>query len=250
MTAFHPFFIAFGFLTRIPIKIGVVDSRAMRRSVAYYPIVGLFLGSLLAGASYLNHATLSPNCLSVLLVAFLALMTGGLHLDGWADFFDGMGGGNDRERVLAIMRDSRIGSYGTVALTLLLLAKTFALIPLIENGNFAALVVFPAIARWTAVPLVVCFPYARKEGLGTVFQGESRTTEIALATFFIVATLIFVSPSYTFPSFISLAFIVLLTVLLFGYWNLRRLGGLTGDIYGAAIELAELLLLLLAGQIG
>src|SRR5581483_615259 len=122
----RPALAAFTFLTRLPLRTGVaaggagVDMAAdLGRSLPYFPVVGAVLGGALVGAGRLLEGRLPAGLTAVLLVALLALLTGGLHLDGLADLFDALGGGRgDRARMLDIMRDSRIGAHGAVALCL------------------------------------------------------------------------------------------------------------------------------------
>ena len=125
---------AFAFLTRIPVWRGPLRDEDLGRSVAFFPLVGLVLGLALAAAGAVAASELSPVVGAVLLAALLAALTGGLHLDGLADVFDAVGGGRgDRARMLELMRDSRIGAHGAVALVLLLAAKIAALTQVIER---------------------------------------------------------------------------------------------------------------------
>jgi adenosylcobinamide-GDP ribazoletransferase len=133
------------------------------------------------------------------------------------------------------MRDSRIGSLGATALLLALLGKVFALLELQRTGATFALFVFPVAGRWVACALLVFFPYARPEGLGKAFNGHARPRHFALATLSTAAVLAIAGPQALPP--IMVAFAVGLVLAL---WLHRRLRGLTGDVYGAAIELSEL----------
>jgi len=166
-------------------------------------------------------------------------MTGGLHLDGVADVFDGLGGGHgDRERTLRIMRDSRIGAHGATALVLVLAVKAAALSDLLARGSLWPLVVAPVVARFAVVPLLVLFPYAREEGLGRAFRGTAGRREIAIAAVLAAAAVAPFAPAALVPALAALAAAAAVALSV----N-RRLGGLTGDVYGAAIEIAEAALL-------
>src|SRR5687768_16835130 len=119
--------LALGFLTRLPVGAAVVDEASFGRALGWFPLVGAGLGALLLVGAWVLEPVLAPSLCAAALVAFWAYATGGLHLDGVADVFDAFSGGRgDRERTLEIMRDSRIGAHGAVALVLVLLTKFVA----------------------------------------------------------------------------------------------------------------------------
>ncbi|HEX9290042.1 MAG TPA: adenosylcobinamide-GDP ribazoletransferase [Anaeromyxobacteraceae bacterium] len=243
MRAVRPAAVAFGFLTRLPLRAAEVGERDLGRSVAYFPVAGLALGALVGAAAWAVRGHLAPAVQAAMLVALLAWLTGGLHLDGLADVFDGLSGGHrDPARALAIMRDARIGAHGAAALCLLLLAKAAALVPLLERSDGWALIAFPVAARWAVVPLVVLFPYARPEGLGKAFHENARAVQVAVATLLAAPVAISMGVRAAAPIAAALA-----AALLFALVVQRRLGGLTGDVYGACIELSELAFLVAAG---
>jgi len=226
---------AFAFLTRIPIP-GAGGAAELGRSVVWFPLVGAALGAILVGAARAAGGQLSAGVLAVALVALHALLSGGLHLDGLADTFDAWGGGRgDRARMLEIMRDSRIGAHGAAALALLLAGKIFAVLDLLSRGTLWPLLAAPAVARWAVVPLVVLFRYARPSGLGSPFQEQRRAIDVLAATL-LVAPLAF----WFGGAALRAAALALAAALLVALAINRRLGGLTGDVYGAAIEIAEL----------
>jgi adenosylcobinamide-GDP ribazoletransferase len=194
-------------------------------------------------AAWLLRSHVPANLCAIAIVALLAALTGGLHLDGVADVFDALGGGRgDPARMLAIMRDSRIGAHGAVGLCLLLLAKVAAVGESVAHGPRLELLLFPAVARWAALPLVAYFPSARGDGLGAGFRANARTIDVVLATAIVVGLLAWAGPAAFVPALVALA-----CALAFGTYMQIRLGGLTGDVYGAAIEIAELAFLVLAG---
>jgi adenosylcobinamide-GDP ribazoletransferase len=232
---------AFAFLTRLPVWRGPLRDVDLGRSVSFFPLVGLVLGFALTGLAAALVGNVAPWLVAVLLAALLAALTGGLHLDGFADVFDALGGGRrDRARMLEIMRDSRIGAHGAAALTLLLIAKVAALAQLAERRDLLALLAFPAVARWLAAPLIVLFPYVRAEGLGRAFNGEAGRVQVAVATAITVVVVGVLGTQLILPALGAAA-----AVLAFAFWLHRRLGGLTGDVYGAAIELGEVVMLFL-----
>ncbi len=173
----------------------------------------------------------------------LALLTGGFHLDGLADTCDGIFSARRRERMLEIMRDSRLGTHGGLALIFVLLAKILVVSELALRGTpmLAALAVACAAGHGSAVLLMYRHRYAREEGLGNVFIGKvsGRQTCITLGLAVIVATVLLPGMQGLATMVVTLAAIFILGQLL-----KRTLGGQTGDTLGAAIELGELIFLL------
>jgi adenosylcobinamide-GDP ribazoletransferase len=232
---------AFAFLTRLPVWSGPLRDEDLGRSVTFFPIVGLVLGLVLTGAGSLLAGALSPTLGAVGLVAVLAALTGGLHLDGVADVFDALGGGRgDRQRMLDIMKDSRIGAHGAAALVLVLLAKVLAASEVLARRDLPGLLAFPAIARWAVTPAIVFHPYARAEGTGRAFSGAARAWEVVGATALLALALFALGPRLLVPAAGALA-----AATVFALWLRRRLGGLPGDVFGASIELAEVVALAL-----
>ena len=232
---------AFAFLTRLPVWRGPLRDADLGRSVSFFPVVGLVLGFALTGLAAALAGNVASWLVAALLATLLAGLTGGLHLDGLADVFDALGGGRgDRARMLEIMRDSRIGAHGATALILLLITKTAALAQVVDRRDLAALLAFPVVARWLAALLIVLFPYVRAEGLGRAFSGEAGRTQVAVASGIAAVVLALLGAAFILPA-IGTA----VGVLAFAFWMHRRLGGLTGDVYGAAIELGEVVMLFL-----
>jgi adenosylcobinamide-GDP ribazoletransferase len=231
--------LAVGFLTCLPVPPVAADERDVGRSVAFFPLVGLVLGGVLAVAASALEGRVPGSVAAVLLVALHAALTGGLHLDGLADTFDALGAaGADRARRLEILRDSRIGAHGAAALVLLLLLKVTALHAVLATAPRAMLLVFPMVGRCVAAVLVRIFPYARRDGIGAAFHGHARAGDAALA---IVTTLVAVAALG--GAAWSAALWAILAALLLARFAAGRLGGITGDVCGAAIELAEVVFL-------
>jgi adenosylcobinamide-GDP ribazoletransferase len=240
--AVRSFVAAFAFLTRLPVGGGPLRDADLGRSVAFFPVVGLVLGLGLTGLASLLAGVLPTTLAAVILVALLAALTGGLHLDGVADVFDALGGGRgDRQRMLEIMRDSRIGAHGAAALCLLLVAKIVVVATAVERHDLLALLLFPMLARWAVTPTIVLHPYARQEGLGRAFHGEAGGPQVVMATVFVSIAVSLLGFRFLAPAGGALA-----AALIFSWWLRFRLGGLTGDVYGATIELAEVVALTIA----
>src|SRR5947209_8332205 len=217
-----------------------VNAPRLRIGCEYFPLVGLLL-ALLLWLLVLVLAPLVPQLvLAALLVVALVILTGGLHLDGLMDSCDGLFGGSTRERKLEIMRDSRVGSFGVLGATCLLLLK-FALFASVSAHALplALLIALPS-ARWAMVLVLRVFPGARTTGLGAAFH-QAITTERLLATG-IIALAIVLSTGQFIGLLVWLA--VTFTALILGFWITRSIGGLTGDSYGAIEEVAEVVALL------
>lgn len=234
---------AFSFLTRLPTPRRSLPDAALAASVAWFPLVGALLGGLqllLGRGLFALHY--SGTFAAVAVVALGALLTGGLHLDGLCDVVDGLGGGRgDRERSLAIMRDSRIGAFGATALVLVIAGKIAMVQQLLGTSPAWAVVLAPVCARAACALLIVAFPYARSEGLGVVFRAGTGRVRFALALLLAASLTLGLAPA------LGSALVATCAVAwLCARWVALRLGGLTGDVYGAAIELSELAFLIAA----
>ncbi|HEX4353788.1 MAG TPA: adenosylcobinamide-GDP ribazoletransferase, partial [Polyangiales bacterium] len=174
------FLLACAFLTRLPVRTGDVRPEQFGPAAACFPLIGFALGCASLAISALLTEPIGPTLTACLIVAFVAIVSGGLHLDGLADWFDAVGGGRgDTNRMLEIMRDSRIGAHGASALVLVLITKIVALSELRANTLHMGLVCAPTCARAVAVWLLFAFPSARKDGLGQTF-GEQVALRHAL----------------------------------------------------------------------
>jgi adenosylcobinamide-GDP ribazoletransferase len=220
---------------------GEFPDAAIGSSLAFFPVVGLLLGLALVGIDRLLSGVLPPAPLNALLVTFLAAATGLLHLDGLADTVDGLLGGRSRERRLVIMRDSRIGAFGATALTLTLLLQWAALTDLVSPWRRPGLLLVPVLGRAAMAAAIGAFPYARQEGLGTLFRRYvwPWPAPIALATALLLAIVCFSG------SGVALWGAMLLCTIGLGALLTSQLGGLTGDTYGAICELTQVLILFL-----
>src|SRR6185503_1633387 len=161
------FLIAVQFLTRLPVPWSLNSSEAdIGKAAAFFPLVGVMVGGG-AALVFVGLQRILPLPASVLCtVAFTAFITNGFHEDGLADTFDGFGGGWTKDRVLEIMRDSRIGTYGTLALIFIILGKFIFLSSLPQGQIWRWLMVAHTASRWTILPLCMWLPYARAEGQG------------------------------------------------------------------------------------
>ncbi|MFC4596649.1 adenosylcobinamide-GDP ribazoletransferase [Cohnella hongkongensis] len=237
------FWQAVGFLTRFPVPKRAQTLEGWSRSPRYYPLVGLLLGAAVwlvgAAAGFVFGSAGSPVA-AALVVAFWIIATGALHLDGWMDLADGLGSQRGRERALEIMKDSRVGAMGVVAAIALILLKAAAVQQLAAEGALAVLAVVPAMARAVLLAAIRFFPYIQQNGLGSGLR-EGVTPAVLLAN-----GLLALAASFGIAGWRgAIAFAgVLLAGWLFGLYIVRKLGGFTGDVYGALVEGSETLALL------
>jgi cobalamin 5'-phosphate synthase/cobalamin synthase len=237
--------VAAAFLTVVPLRVRA-DGRDVGRATLCFPVVGAALGGVLAGGGALLARALPAPIVAALLVAASALVTGALHLDGLADTADGFGGGRDAEHALRIMKDHAVGAYGATALVLGILVKAAALHPLVASGSaFTWIPIAGALSRWAAVPLAR-LPSARGSGLGAAVAEHVGDAEVAGAT----AIALGVAAVLAGWRGAIVAGLAAAFVAAFGALCRRRIGGVTGDTLGAAVELCETLVLVLGVALG
>ncbi|MFC4103470.1 adenosylcobinamide-GDP ribazoletransferase [Paenibacillus xanthanilyticus] len=248
---------AFQLLTRIPVPVQIpFTPSVLARSVAAYPLVGLAVGLLTAGAGWLLQGRLPSMPAAVIVLLTWIALSGALHLDGLMDTADGVLSHRSRERMLEIMKDSRVGAMGVIAAVIVLLLKFSLLAELLEDDALASAAPHLAAAcmwsrLWMAVSMTL-WPNARgKEGLGGMFAGVA-IRHIAAAGLAHVILLFGVYTAFGCSLAEAGGYVVVgagLTLVaggLSGWWLSRKLGGLTGDTYGAMNELLETTLLLAA----
>lgn len=226
---------AMAFLTVLPVATseGAPGERLGR---AYFPAIGAVVGLLSAGVFAFLDAFTTPLLAAVAATATLALLTGALHLDGLADSADGLFGGGDVARRLEVMRDPRLGSFGTVALVLVLVGEIAAIASMSPGRAAAALVIAGALSRLAMLFVITLVPYVRASGLG-VAAGDSshRGFDLALGSAFAAAACLL-----DWRRALLAVCLVAVTALAVVVLARRRLGGATGDVYGATAELSML----------
>jgi adenosylcobinamide-GDP ribazoletransferase len=233
------FAVAVQFLTRVPVPAGAYTPERLRAAVRHYPLVGALVGAFAAAVLLVTDQAFTPLVAMLLSSGATLLLTGAFHEDGLADTFDGIGGGADRIRTLEIMRDSRIGTYGTLALAIVLALKIASLAALPIAAAAVALVAGHGLSRLSAVLVIATARYARDEGTGkfTASGLSVRSLTFALATGALLAG--------------GLGWMLGGAVLAWALGGLalghlggravfeRRLGGYTGDCLGAVQQLSE-----------
>ncbi len=228
--------IALEFLTMLRLRrVHTWDDARFGSALAWFPAVGLVLGGTLLGLDHALSELLPGAPVAAVLLAALALATGGLHLDGVADTADGLAAQRGRETRLAIMREGTTGPAGVMALVLLLIAQWSALAALEGAARPAALLLAPALARWAVVPAAVAYRPARPSGLGHAVATALWPFAAPFATATAAATAIVLFGAAGLALLALAAGAALITAAA----SARMFGGITGDTYGAAVELAQ-----------
>jgi adenosylcobinamide-GDP ribazoletransferase len=246
------FFTALQFFTRLPIPRWVgFDPAWLNQASRYFPLVGVVV-ALITGAVYAAAYTYFPPAIAVILsVAAGIYVTGAFHEDGFADMCDGFGGGMTQERVLEIMKDSRIGAYGAIGTFCLLLLKCATLAYLPPFGVLAALLFAHPMSRLMAVSLIWRLDYARAEGKAKPLAQKMRTTEfaIAAATALLPALALIYLQWLSWTMVVSGCAVALVATIWLARKFVRRIGGYTGDCLGAVQQVTEMIfhLCVLAG---
>jgi adenosylcobinamide-GDP ribazoletransferase len=223
------------YLTIVPIgRPGRDEAGSVGRSAAWFPLVGVAIGAVAAAVDELAVQLFSASVSAVLTVIAWKLLTGGLHLDGLADCLDGLTG-RDREHRLAIMRDSRIGAFGALGLILLLLLEITAVADMPATARWGVLLTAPAVGRVMPPLLARLFGAARPGGQGAAFAASVGRAQCAgaLAVAALVAIVV-LGPLGT-----AAAALAVVAAAGAAWLVVRRLGGVTGDVLGASIEIAE-----------
>ena len=228
--------IALEFLT--PLRLRRVrrwEDATFASALGWYPLVGLLIGLALLGIDAATEELLPVGPRSALLVAALAVLSGGLHLDGVADTADGMALQGDRSERLGVMSAGNVGPAGAMALVIVLLVQWSALAALDDAFRASALVLAPALARWTAAPVAALFAPARPRGLGaTLREGVwPFAAPLSAVIAFAASFALFGAAGLALPVAAAVAALILAGAAS------RMLGGVTGDTHGGAIEIAQ-----------
>lgn len=244
------FLVALQFLTRLPVRLDRFEPRWLNDCVRHFPLVGMLVGgvgaAVLVGAAQVWPAWVAAG----LALAATVALTGGFHEDGLADTFDALGGVVSRDKALAIMKDSRIGTYGALALGLSLLLRAALLAVLATRplmGAVAALLCSHGFARAAAVGVMVGLPYGgdaeHAKAKPLALAVAPRNFGIAVAWCALLGVLLAAWGVHAPRLLLAIAAVGLVAVLMRG-WLKRRLGGYTGDGLGATEQLAEIAVLL------
>ncbi len=240
------FLVGIMFLTRLPVPAGLAHGDgALARAARYFPLIGALVGGFVALIFFLSAQVLAPPIAAGVALAGGLLLTGALHEDGLADTLDGLGGGRTREMALEIMRDSRIGTYGAVAILLSIGLRWAALAQLTPAEGVFALIICHSVSRGMIPPVLVSSYYARSYGMASSVAKGVSGTEAAFAIAMALSIAVLMGAGAGLAAFAAamLAAGLMLGVLV------RRIGGYTGDGLGAIQQVAEIAVMItLAGM--
>ncbi|SJZ45092.1 cobalamin-5'-phosphate synthase [Cetobacterium ceti] len=237
----------FKFMTRLPFPWEPkFDSESLGKSMKWFPVVGMILGLINYGIyTLLSGIIPSPVIMAIILVTMDVIMTGGLHLDGLADTFDGIFSYRSKQKMLEIMKDSRLGTNGGLVLVLYFIFKIALLVELsndfgISQGAIMALI--PVISRLNSVGNCTFAPYARGTGMGKTFVDHTKMPDFIISIVISVIYLYFLG--IYFGMGLLPIMILPITIILGVYFAklmTRKIGGITGDTLGAVLELTGVL---------
>ena len=229
--------VAFQFLTRIPMPSITFEEDSLSRSVKFFPLVGLAIGSIAALLQRILTAHMARPLTAVVVLTYLVLITGCLHEDGLADAADGFGGGWTKGRILTILRDSRIGSYGAIALVLSLLARYLLLASLPMERFTAYIISAHVLSRWSSLPLSYLLPPAREqEGQGARIARLTSLSSLLFGSLLSIAIVIYALRRSSVAPLLAAPLVVVMS----GWFYYRKIGGVTGDCFGATNQLTEI----------
>lgn len=234
----NSFLIALQFLTIIPVTYSFIASdKQLGDSALFYPVIGLIIGSILVfSALWLSGLSLSIQAAIILIL--WVLLTGGLHLDGLADCADAwVGGLGSKQRSLDIMKDPAAGPIAVVVLVLLLLLKWSTISVVIEQNSIEVLLLTPVLGRVAILILMLTADYIREDGLGKTIVLNLPVPAVKGLVLFCMLL------SAYYLSVLPITFMLAMLFALY-YQSKKRLGGVTGDVYGASVELVEIAILL------
>ena len=228
---------AVSFLTRIPAHDPArpFDATTLSRAALWVPAVGLLVGCVMGGVRLLADLALDPAPATLLALLAAVLITGGFHEDGLADASDGMGAHVARERRLEIFKDSRVGTYGALAVAFMVAFPLVTLAPLDGENFVRAALAGHVLGRWSTLPQSWLLPAAADEGSGSLVRA-SPLVVLAATAYTVALVLLIAGPA---AGALALAVAALVT-LLGGVYFLRRLGGVSGDTFGAVNKVVEL----------
>ncbi|RUA09863.1 MAG: adenosylcobinamide-GDP ribazoletransferase [Fusobacteria bacterium] len=242
------FLLLLQFMTRIPTPKVKYDKEQMGKAMKFFPVVGMIIGGILYYTYlFLNQHFHSPEVIMILLILTEIVLTGGLHLDGLADTFDGIFSYRSKKRMLEIMKDSRIGSNGALSLIIFFALKGTLLKEVISiDGTAYVLLVMPVIARFNSVLNCGVAKYARPTGMGKCVVEETTMSGVILS--FIITG----AYSYYFIGLTGIYALIVVSLLGFYFAKLmeRKIGGVTGDTLGAVVEMSSIVVLLVGALNG
>lgn len=225
--------LAFQFLTRIPINKNIdFNNKNLSRSIYFFPLVGIVIG-LISSLIYIVFSKISIEIGSFFTMLSILILTGGLHIDGLADTFDGFFSNRDREKTLEIMSDSRIGAFGVIGIVVNILLK-YILIKNISTDIPIVLALSLGNSRLIVSYVMAFKKSAKSTGLGNMFKESKPYKQFIISAIIYILIIIFINPLYLIPLLINYLLSIYIT-----YISMKKIDGYTGDIYGLLIELGD-----------
>ncbi|MDY3959216.1 adenosylcobinamide-GDP ribazoletransferase [Romboutsia timonensis] len=237
------------FMTRIPINIDTGFDEEFHKTITYFPLVGLVLGVLIYIIGLVSGIFFDSFITSIIVTLALVILTGGLHIDGLGDTFDAIYSYRDKERMLEIMKDSRLGTNSLLAIMFLILLKIGFIYSIINNNLLWTVIFMPVVARLGVIVMMYKTVTPRENGMGNLFIGKASTSMFSIAILYTIilmigiSKLIFLASTFEAMMLISTIIILLIFNNLFKKHIYKKIDGVTGDILGCTIELGELIYL-------
>lgn len=237
------------FMTRIPINIDTGFDEEFHKTITYFPLVGLVLGVLIYIIGLVSGIFFDSFITSIIVTLALVILTGGLHIDGIGDTFDAIYSYRDKERMLEIMKDSRLGTNSLLAIMFLILLKIGFIYSIINNNLLWTVIFMPVVARLGVIVMMYKTVTPRENGMGNLFIGKASTSMFTIAILYTIiliigiSKLIFLASTFEAMMLISTIIILLIFNNLFKKHIYKKIDGVTGDILGCTIELGELIYL-------
>lgn len=237
------------FMTRIPINIDTGFDEEFHKTITYFPLVGLVLGVLIYIIGLVSGIFFDSFITSIIVTLALVILTGGLHIDGLGDTFDAIYSYRDKERMLEIMKDSRLGTNSLLAIMFLILLKIGFIYSIINNNLLWTVIFMPVVARLGVIVMMYKTVTPRENGMGNLFIGKASTSMFTIAILYTIILIIGISKLIFLASTFEAMMLISTIIILFVFNNLFKkhiyikIDGVTGDILGCTIELGELIYL-------
>lgn len=237
------------FMTRIPINIDTGFDEEFHKTITYFPLVGLVLGVLIYIIGLVSGIFFDSFITSIIVTLALVILTGGLHIDGIGDTFDAIYSYRDKERMLEIMKDSRLGTNSLLAIMFLILLKIGFIYSIINNNLLWTVIFMPVVARLGVIVMMYKTVTPRENGMGNLFIGKASTSMFTIAILYTIILMIGISKLIFLASTFEAMMLISTIIILFIFNNLFKkhiyikIDGVTGDILGCTIELGELIYL-------
>ena len=237
------------FMTRIPINIDTGFDEEFHKTITYFPLVGLVLGVLIYIIGLVSGIFFDSFITSIIVTLALVILTGGLHIDGLGDTFDAIYSYRDKERMLEIMKDSRLGTNSLLAIMFLILLKIGFIYSIINNSLLWTVIFMPVVARLGVIVMMYKTVTPRENGMGNLFIGKASTSMFTIAILYTIILIIGISKLIFLASTFEAMMLISTIIILFIFNNInkkhiyKKIDGVTGDILGCTIELGELIYL-------